>query len=117
MYRVFISGYFPANFVIFLNSASSAAALVFYLSPESGIYFKIFEKTIFNEHPVESGACRGVYLTAPGLTPDPTATPKILTASGGTPDLTATPKILAAPGVTPDLTDPLNFEAPRIIEK
>ena len=53
--------------MIFLNSASSAAALVFYLpmvcvhtltpkktekgkSPE---YFKIFEKnTIFNEHPV-----------------------------------------------------------------
>ena len=55
--------FFPENVVIFLNSARSAAALVFYLpdvcthtaterkqSPE---YFKIFEKkTIFNEHPV-----------------------------------------------------------------
>ena len=55
--------FFPENFVIFLNSASSAAALVFYLpgvcthtdterkqSPE---YFEIFEKnTIFNERPV-----------------------------------------------------------------
>ena len=54
------------NFVIFLNSASSPAALVFYLPgvcthtdtkgnrerQESGI-FKIFEKnTIFDEHPV-----------------------------------------------------------------
>ena len=53
----------------FLNSASSAAALVLYLplcrpctqqcwktesGPESGIYFKIFEKNIiFNEHPVD----------------------------------------------------------------
>ena len=52
----------PLNVVIFLNSASSAAALVFYLPfrgpsmksgvhtkktrerPESGMYFKIFEK-------------------------------------------------------------------------
>ena len=39
--------FFPLNFVIFLNSASSAAALVF--------YFKIFGKnTIFNEHPVST---------------------------------------------------------------
>ena len=54
----------------FLNSASSAAALVFYLSfsgpsmksganteknrerPESRIYFEILEKTTCNEHPV-----------------------------------------------------------------
>ena len=48
---------FSLNVVIFLNSASSAAALVFYLPfsgssikcthrerPESGIYSKIFEK-------------------------------------------------------------------------
>ena len=55
--------------MIFLNSESSAVALVFYLSfsgssmksgvlteekpRESGIYFEIFEKnTIFNEHPI-----------------------------------------------------------------
>ena len=65
---------FPLNAAIFLNSASSADALVFYLpsggpsvksrvhllisrekreSPESGIYSKSSEKnTIFNEHPV-----------------------------------------------------------------
>ena len=68
MYRVFIKYcVFPQNVVIFLNSVSSAAALVFYL-PFSGssdphtkgkpreakvrnIIFKIFEKnTIFNEH-------------------------------------------------------------------
>ena len=66
-YRVFIKYcVFPWNVVIFLNSASVAAALVFDLPlcthtdttegnrerPESGIYFKIFEKnTIFNEKP------------------------------------------------------------------
>ena len=59
-YRVFINYcVFPYNFGIFLNSASSAAALVLYLPgvcthtdternrerPESGIYFKIFEIT------------------------------------------------------------------------
>ena len=52
--------------MIFLNSASSAAALVFYLPgvcthndtegkremPEPGIFLKIRKKTIFNEHPV-----------------------------------------------------------------
>ena len=55
--------FFPKNVVIFLNSASSAVALVFYLpvcrgktvkgkSPE---YFRIFEKnTIFIEHPVHA---------------------------------------------------------------
>ena len=48
--------FFPLNFVIFLNSATSAAALVFYLPgvcthtdnegrPESGIFFKIRKKT------------------------------------------------------------------------
>ena len=60
MYRVFIKySVFPWNVVIFLNSASSAAAPAFELChcvhtltprenrewPESGIYFKIFEKT------------------------------------------------------------------------
>ena len=56
--------------MIFLNSASPAAALVFDLPlythtltprgeprerPESGIYFKIFEKnTIFSGHPVHN---------------------------------------------------------------
>ena len=56
--------FFPENVVIFLNSASSAAALVFYLprvcthtdtkGKQSPEYFKIFEKiTIFNEHPVD----------------------------------------------------------------
>ena len=57
MYRVFIKYcVFPWNVVIFLNSASSTAAIVFDLPltltprgnrerPESGIYFKIFEKT------------------------------------------------------------------------
>ena len=55
--------FFPLNFVIFLNSASSATALVFYLpgvcthtdteGKQSPEYFKIFGKnTIFNEHPV-----------------------------------------------------------------
>ena len=56
--------FFPENVVIFLNSASSAEVLVFDLPlcthtdrenrerPGSGIYFKIFEKAIFNEHPV-----------------------------------------------------------------
>ena len=67
-YRVFIKYcVFPLVFVIFLNSASSAAALVFYLPgvcvhtltprenrerPESGI-FKNFKNTIFNKHPVD----------------------------------------------------------------
>ena len=51
--------FFPENFMIFLNSASSAAALVFYLSGvcthtndksktekgQSQEYFKIFKKT------------------------------------------------------------------------
>ena len=57
--------FFPLNFVIFLNSASSAAALVFYLpgvcthndteGKQSLEYFKIFGKnTIFNEQPVYS---------------------------------------------------------------
>ena len=59
MYRVFIKYcVFPSNFVIFLNSASSAAALVFYLPgvcthtdtegkqrKASQEYFKILEKT------------------------------------------------------------------------
>ena len=59
--------FFPLNFVIFLNSASSAAALVFYLpgvcvhndtegkqrNARVGNIFKNSEKnTIFNEHPV-----------------------------------------------------------------
>ena len=58
-YRVFIKYFvFPKKVVIFLNSAIYAAALVFDLplcthtdnegkpeKPESGIYFKIFEKT------------------------------------------------------------------------
>ena len=56
--------FFPLNTVIFLNSVSSAAALlVFYLpgvcthtnteGKQSPEYFKLFEKnTIFNEHPV-----------------------------------------------------------------
>ena len=65
LYRVFIKYcVIPYNFLNFLNSAHSAAALVFYLpgvcthtdiekKTESGIYIKIFEKnTIFNEHPV-----------------------------------------------------------------
>ena len=56
-YRVFIKycGFFLKIFVIFLNSASSAAALVFYLpgvcahqgkteKGKSPKYFKIFEK-------------------------------------------------------------------------
>ena len=59
--------YFPYNVLIFLNSASSAAAQVFYLpgvcvhtlTPREnrfGNFLKIFEKnTIFNEHPVHSG--------------------------------------------------------------
>ena len=53
--------------MIFLNSVSSAAALVYYLptgvcthtdteGKQSQEYFKIFGKnTIFNEHPVELG--------------------------------------------------------------
>ena len=56
--------FFPLNFVIFLNSASSAAALVFYLpgvcthtateGKQSPDYFSKFGKnTIFNEHPVQ----------------------------------------------------------------
>ena len=55
--------FFPENFVIFLNSASSAAALVFYLPgvcthtdterKQSPKYFKIFKKnTIIKEHAV-----------------------------------------------------------------
>ena len=65
MYRVFIKYcVFSSAVVIFLNSASYDAALVFDLPlcthtdtegkpRESGIYFKIFDKnTIFNEHPV-----------------------------------------------------------------
>ena len=63
-YRVLINYcVFPYNFVIFLNSASFAAALVFYLpgvcthtdteGKQSTEYFKKFGKnTIFNEHPV-----------------------------------------------------------------
>ena len=59
---------FSLKFVIFLNSASSAAALDFYLPgvctvhwhrgenrerPESGIFYNLRKKnTIFNEHPV-----------------------------------------------------------------
>ena len=58
---------FSLNFMIFLNSASSAAAPVFYLPgvcthtlsprenrerPESGIIFKNRKNTIFIEHPV-----------------------------------------------------------------
>ena len=67
-YRVFIR-YLCLNFVIFLNSASSAAALDFYLPgvcthtdtaprenrerPESGIFQNSRKKpTKFNEHPV-----------------------------------------------------------------
>ena len=53
--------FFPKNFLLFLYSASFAAALVFYLpgvcthtdtkGKQSPEYFKIFEKnTIFNEH-------------------------------------------------------------------
>ena len=59
--------FFPKYVVIFLNSASAAAVLVFDLSlcthtlttrgnrerPESGIYFKSLKNTIFNEHPVD----------------------------------------------------------------
>ena len=74
MYRVFIKYcVFSLKVVIFLNSASSAVELALDLPsggqsvkpsvhtltlrenqqrPESGIYFKILEKTIFNEHPV-----------------------------------------------------------------
>ena len=55
--------FFPLDFVIFLNSASSAAALVFYLpgvcthtdteGKQSSEYSKkIGKNTIFNEHPV-----------------------------------------------------------------
>ena len=58
--------FFPLNVVIFLNSSSSTAALVFYLPGvcthtdtvgkqrnTSLEYFKILRKnTIFNEHPV-----------------------------------------------------------------
>ena len=55
--------FFSSNVVIFLNSASSAAAMVFYLPgvcthtdtevKQSSEYFKQFgEYTIFNEHPV-----------------------------------------------------------------
>ena len=55
--------FFSSNVVIFLNSASSAAVLVFYLpgvcthtdteGKQSSEYFKKFENnTIFNEHPV-----------------------------------------------------------------
>ena len=63
--------FFPSNVVIFLNSVSSAVALVFYLPfsgpsmksgvhtkknrerPESGIFLKFSKKnTISNEHPV-----------------------------------------------------------------
>ena len=62
IYRVFIKYcVFSLKFGIFLNSASSAAALVFYLpcvctsreKRERPEYFKIFGKnTIFHEHPV-----------------------------------------------------------------
>ena len=51
--------FFPSNFVIFLNSASSAATLVFYLPEktekgQSLEYLKKNEKnTIFNEQPVQ----------------------------------------------------------------
>ena len=55
--------FFSSNVVIFLNSASSAAALVFYLpgvcthteteEKQSPEYLKEFGKnTMFNEHPV-----------------------------------------------------------------
>ena len=56
--------FFPYSFVIFLYSASSVAALVFYLpglcthtdteGKQSPEYFNILRKhTIFNEHPVQ----------------------------------------------------------------
>ena len=58
--------FFPSNVVIFLNSASSAAALVFYLpgvcthtdteGKQSSEYSKkIGKNTIFNRHPVDDG--------------------------------------------------------------
>ena len=67
---------FPLNFVIFLNSASSAAALVFYLPlctltdtegkpRETGIYLKIFEKTQYLMNTLYllfiSNICRSIY--------------------------------------------------------
>ena len=66
--------FYPYNFVIFLNSATSAAALVFYLpgvcthtdtevkqrKARVRNVFKIFENnTIFNEHPVGAGILDG----------------------------------------------------------
>ena len=52
--------FFPSNVVIFSNSASSAAALVFYL-PGVSIHTETerkqspeYKNTIFNEHPVQS---------------------------------------------------------------
>ena len=58
--------------MIFLNSASSSAALVFYLPgvchtltprenwerPESRIFSKIGKNTIYNKHPVHPKTCR-----------------------------------------------------------
>ena len=68
-YRVFINYcVFPLNFVIFLNSASSAAALVFYLpgvcthtdtkgkqrkARVQNILKSLEKNTIFNEHPAD----------------------------------------------------------------
>ena len=57
--------FFTKSFVIFLNSASSAAALVFHLpgvcthtdtegkQRKAGIFLKVGKNTIFNEDPVE----------------------------------------------------------------
>ena len=75
----------------FLNSASSAAALVLFdltsgrskhevrctrtprenrERPKSGIYFKVFKKTIFNEQPVPVVTERGAKLAQPNEEPE-----------------------------------------------
>ena len=68
--------FFPENLVIFLNSASAAAALVFYLplmcthtdtegkqSPE--YFLKIGKNTISNEHPVFNEKVKMIMILMP----------------------------------------------------